>query len=113
MICWYCYYGWSEQVLEIYNKYILIAGESAMHFGAAHIVWEDENFERKHVQWCLDHFKEYKREDSTEEENKAVKQSLIELLALPDEILSPEPLDYDNVNQQNYPPKIKMSKNKL
>jgi hypothetical protein len=110
MICWYCYWGWSKPVKDIYNKYINIAGESAMHYGAAHIVWDDENFEREHIKWCLDNFEIGKREDSTDEENKATKQSLIDLLELPDDILCPEPEDYDGIHPENYPPTIEVSK---
>lgn len=103
-ICWYCHWGWSKPVAEIYDKHIAVAGESAMHYGAAHIVWEDENFERHHVQWCLDHFEEYKHDDATTEENEAVRHSLMELLALPDDILDPCPDDYDNEHPAAYPP---------
>lgn len=110
MICWYCYWGWSKQVKEIYNKYLDVAGEDAMHYGAAHIIWDDENFEREHVQWCLDNFDKYKREDSSEIENEAVKQSLIDLLKLPDEILNPEPKDYGGEHPELFPPTIEMSK---
>lgn len=91
MICWYCYWGRPKAIREIYEKYINIAGEPAMHCGAAHIVWDDENFEREHIQWCLDNFEENKREDNIEEENEAVKKSLIELLELSDDILESEP----------------------
>ena len=110
MICWYCFWGWSKEVVDIYEKYIYVAGEFAMHYGAAHIVWDDENFEREHVQWSLDHFDEYKREDCTEEENEAVRQSLIELLELPDSLLAPEPEDYDGEHPENYPPKVEMDR---
>lgn len=109
MICWYCYWGWSKSVVDIYNKYITIAGESAMHYGAAHIVWDDENFEREHVQWCLDNFEEYKR-DNSDEENEAVRQSLIELLKLEDSTLAPEPLNYDGIHPENYPPLVEMAR---
>lgn len=107
-ICWYCWWGWSKAVGEIYKKFAPIAGYDAMNYGAAHIIWADENFDREHVQWCLDHFDEYKRDESTPEQNEAVRQSLIALLALPDEQLSPEPADYDDENPDRYPPKVEM-----
>ena len=110
MICWYCFWGWSKEVVDIYEKYIDVAGESAMHYGAAHIVWDDENFEREHVQSCLDTFDEWKREDSSEQENEAVRQSLLDLLKLPDNILAPEPSNYDGINPEDYPPAIEMSR---
>lgn len=109
-ICWYCYWGWSKEVVAIHNKYASIAGDSAMYYGAAHIVWDDENFERHNVQWCLDNFEKYKRNDCTVEENEAVKQSLIELLDLPDNILAPQPEDYDDENPESYPPKVEMDR---
>lgn len=30
MICWYCHWGWSVPVVDIYERYIQQAGESAM-----------------------------------------------------------------------------------
>lgn len=109
-ICWYCHWGWSKAVADIYNKYRPIAGEDAMHYGAAHVVWDDENFEREHVQWCLDNFEEYKRDDATPAENEAVKQSLIDLLALPDDVLNPEPADYDDEHPEAFPPSVEMER---
>ncbi len=112
MICWYCYYGWPRLIRDIYDKYINVAGESAMHYGAAHIVWDDENFERHHIQWCLDNFEKYKHDEASDDENLAVKQSLIDMLALPDEILEAEPRDYDGIHPENYPPTVEMSSKK-
>ncbi len=110
MICWYCYWGWPQQIVDIYNRYIDIAGESAMHYGAAHIVWDDENFEREHIQECLDTFEQWKREDSTDEENEAVRQSLLNMLKLDDSILEAEPKDYDGIHPENYPPTMPMAR---
>lgn len=90
--------------MAIYRKYLALAGESAMHYGPAHIVWDDENFEREHVQWCLDHCDEYRASGSTDAEHEAVRESLNALLALPDSVLSPEPVDYDGQNPEQYPP---------
>lgn len=102
-ICWYCSWGWSAQVADIHDRALKLAGESALHYGPAHIVWDDENFEREDVQWCLDHFDEH-RGDHSEDELAAVKTSLEELLALPDEILAPMPEDYDDEHPDRYPP---------
>ncbi len=114
MRCWYCHWGWSKAVVQIYKKYINEAGESAMHYGAAHIVWDDENFERHHVQWCLDNFEEYKHKEASDAENEAVKQSIIELLELPDELLDPEPQSYKDADEdadpQDYPPTVGMDR---
>ena len=74
-----------------------------MHYGPAHIVWDDENFERHNVQWCLDHFDEYKG-DHGETELAAVRQSLLDLLALPDREREACPADYDEEHPEKYPP---------
>ena len=86
-MCWYCYYGWPKPIADIYDKYLPLAGHSVMHYGPAHIVWEDENFAREHVQWCLDHFEEYRHPDGTDTEHEALRSSLREMLALPDSVL--------------------------
>lgn len=103
MYCWYCYWGWPLEVATIYDKHLNIAGYSAMHYDPSHIVWEDENFERHHVQWCLDNFDSHKY-DYTEAELVAVKQSLEDLLTLPDSILSPMPDSFDGSDPAAYPP---------
>lgn len=108
MICWYCYWGWPKQIAEIYNKYLDIAGESAMHYGSAHIVWEDENFERHQIQWCLDNFCKNDEKYHSLEELETVKQSLLELLKLSDEVLESEPEDYDGEHPENFPPTMEM-----
>ena len=77
-----------------------------MHYGPAHSVWEDENFERESVEWCLDHFEEDMREDAIPEEYAAVRQSLVALLFLPDNVLTPCPEDYDNERPEQYPPQV-------
>ena len=66
-ICWYCYWGWPKQIAEIYKKALKeLDGYSApLHFGPAHIVWDDENFDSG--EWCLEHFDDYKGDYSEEE----------------------------------------------
>lgn len=110
MICWYCHWGWSKAVTDIYQRHLAIAGHAAMHYGAAHIVWDDENFGREHVQWCLDEFEQYKCDDASDAENEAVRQSLIELLALTDDVLDPEPEDYDGERPEMFPPRVEMAR---
>jgi hypothetical protein len=100
--CWYCTYGWPKQIADIYHRHEPTAGESAMHYGPAHVVWDDENFERESVQWCLDHFDDY-RGDHSNEALEAVRKSLVELLELPDDVLVPRP-DYDNEHPDEFPP---------
>ena len=109
-LCWYCYWGWSKPVAAIYARYAELAGESCMQYGPAHIVWADENFDRENVQWCLDHFDEYLDPECTDDQNSAVRQSLIELLALPDDVLSPQPANYIGQHPERFPPKAPMSR---
>lgn len=77
---------WPRDVRAIYDDCMArigAAGESAMHFGPAHIVWEDDNFETEHVQWCLDNFDEY-ADDLTEAQKQIVRESLRRLLEIPE-----------------------------
>lgn len=104
--CWYCHWGWSKKVKDIYDNYIADGFMyEAMHFGPAHIVWEDENFNRESVQFCLDNFDKYKR-DFDEDSMKSVRASLEDLLKLTDEELDPEPDDYDGENPEDFPPPV-------
>lgn len=102
--CWHCYWGWPKPIADIYDRYVAIAGESAMHYGPAHIVWEDENFARAHVQWCLDHFDDEPRGDHDAQDLAAVRASLEALLALDDAILESEPAEYDGREPAKFPP---------
>lgn len=111
-ICWYCYWGWSKPVADIYTRFVAVAGESAMHYGPAHIVWDDENFERECVQYCVDGFDaddaHWNDGRHTRDELEAVRQSLFALLALPDAELAPMPEDYDDEHPADYPPAVEM-----
>ncbi len=102
-MCWYCYWGLPKPIADIYEKHLSNAGFSAMHFGPAHIVWEDSNLDRDSIQWCLDHFDEYKH-GHLDSELAHVRQSLVDLLALPDELLE-YPGDEDSSNHEQNPPK--------
>lgn len=101
-ICWYCHWGWPKPIADIYDRYIGIAGESAMHYGPAHIVWDDENWDS--AQWCLDHFEEHSDGDHTPKELAAVYASLKELVALPQDVIEAIPEGYDDEHPENYPP---------
>lgn len=105
--CWFCHWGWPKQVRDIYDRHVAIAGDSAMLFGPAHVVWEDENFERASVQSCLDAFDKYRREDHSDEQHEAVRRSLHELLALSDDVLYPVPPAYetDDMRPEAHPPR--------
>lgn len=86
MTCWYCHYGWPKPVADIYHAAVAALKDIGssyhpLHFGPAHIVWEDENFDC--AQACLDTFEEY-RGDYSDEELAIVRQSLEALAVLPD-----------------------------
>jgi len=111
-ICWYCHWGWPKQVRDIYDKYLALTSETAMHYGPAHIVWDDENFDKQeHVQWCIDTAEDWWEEWAkdkltklTRKEFELVIDSLRELLLVPDEILNCCPADYDDEHPEKYPP---------
>jgi len=107
-ICWYCHWGWSKPVADIYDAAVEKLGgdESVLHYGPSHAVWEDENWEDECVRACLD-------EESwaldyggrfSEAQLAVCKWSLEELLKVPEEVRDPEPEDYDEEHPENYPP---------
>jgi hypothetical protein len=105
-VCWYCHWGWPKQVRDIYDRSVEVAGYDAMHYGPAHIVWDDENFDS--AQWCIDNFEEWKCEWNkgafTDAELNAVIESLKQLEALPKEIRECEPEGYEGHNPASFPP---------
>jgi len=101
--CWDCYWGWPKAVADIYDKALADLGgnESPLHFGPAHIVWGDENFDS--ADWCLEHFDEH-RGMMTAEDAAIVKRSLEELAKIPLEERCVEPDDYDDEHPELFPP---------
>ena len=102
-LCWFCHWGWPEPIANIYLKAVRDLGGhnlSPLHFGPAHSVWEDENFDN--AQWCLDNFSKYCR-DYQDWELAIVRRSLQELLEVPDE-LKEWPKDYDGNHPELFPP---------
>ena len=113
MMCWYCHWGWPLPIADIYDRYRPIAGESAMHYGPAHVVWDDENFGREHIEWCLEHFADYSTDNHRPDELAAVKASLMDMLALPDDILEPTEAnrcEAEDGNPKDYPPSFPVRK---
>ena len=102
-ICWYCYWGWAKPVAAIYYQAVKKLGgnEVRLHYGPAHVVWADENWDC--VETCLEIFDDYKG-DHSKEELEIVRWSLQELAKIPLEQREIEPDDYDGMNPQNYPP---------
>ena len=103
MSCWSCYWGWPKPVADIYARAVekLDGYWDPLHFGPAHLVWSDENFDG--AEWCLKHFDEFKG-DCNEAELEIVKQSLEELSQIPIDIRCVEPPDYDSKHPENFPP---------
>jgi hypothetical protein len=77
--------------------------EEAMHYGPAHVVWEDENFDS--AEWCLENFDKYKG-DHSDEDLAVVRRSLEELVNIPLTERCPEPEEYEGENPENYPPPV-------
>lgn len=104
-ICWYCHHGWPKPVADIYDAALAKLGGDKMplDYGPGHIVWADENFDTRSVQWCLDHFDKH-RGDLSDEDSAIVRHSLEQLLAVPEEIRCCEPEDYDGKDPAKYPP---------
>ena len=102
--CYWCYWGWPKPIRDIYDDARnRLGSESALHYGPAHVVWDDENFDS--AQWCLDNFDKYS-EDLSEREKEIVRESLVKLLGVPDEFKH-EPSAYleDETNSpKDFPP---------
>lgn len=111
-ICWPCYWGWPKVVADIYLRALdkLGGDESPLHFGPAHVVWEDENFQC--AQKCLDDFDKY-TDGYTPEEMRIVKDSLIELSKLSESEYDVVPEDYDDEHPELYPPNSELTMIKI
>jgi len=116
-ICWYCHWGWSKPVAEIYQKAVkeLDGFDDPLLYGPGHVVWSDENFDLAESclkdidEWNLDHSIETHYE-YTKEEMGIVRQSLADLAALPMNQREIVPDDYDGENPQDYPPNCEVVK---
>jgi len=101
--CWWCYWGWPKPIADIYRdaRKELRGNLFPLHYGPAHIVWDDENWDS--AQWCLDHFEENVG-DLTAEARAVVRRSLLRLLLVPDEYKG-EPDGYGiNSHPEDFPP---------
>lgn len=101
-VCYWCHWGWPREIFEIYDRARTDLGgfTDPLEFGPAHIVWSDENWDS--AQWCLDHFDEY-RGEYEDADLEIVRRSLVELLALPEEMKVP-PKDFAGDNPSASPP---------
>lgn len=106
-ICWHCHWGLPKPVADIFRKAVARLGGDghALYYGPAHIVWDDENFEDRSVNWCLDQARNHRQDYPwrTDEECAIAAWSLERLLEIPEEIRC-APEDYDGEHPENYPP---------
>jgi hypothetical protein len=103
MGCWYCYWGWPKKVADIYKKALDALGgnTSPLHFGPAHVVWADENFNS--AESCLENFDKYS-DNFDKWEMDIVRRSLEELAMIPLEERDIWPDEYDGANPELFPP---------
>ena len=107
MVCWWCHWGWPKQIRDIYDNALAELGgdDSALKDGPAHVVWCDENFD--FAEWCLSVFDEWVKKNNngrfSDQQMDVVRQSLTELLSVPD-CHKCEPEGYDGENPADYPP---------
>lgn len=112
-ICWYCHWGWPRAVREVYDRAVAdFEGDSSpLEFGPSHIVWSDENFGDSSIESCIrdcDSPPGYLLERFSPEDISRVRQSLVELLAVPVEVRLCEPDDYDGNHPENFPPRAEL-----
>ncbi|QEG08323.1 hypothetical protein HWC26_gp071 [Aeromonas phage 2L372X] len=81
---------WVDMIWGAYNKARDLAIQNgiedkeirgALHFGPAHILWEDQNFKLQDIKWCLDNFDNFTGKHS-KECLEYVKYSLLELIII-------------------------------
>lgn len=99
-MCWYCYWGWADQVVRIFEKYDPIC---ELEYGIGHTVWADENFETSHIEFCLS-LPNDGQNDGCSFGYEFQVMALRELLLIDEKIRCCEPDDYDGENPENFPP---------
>lgn len=111
-MCWVCCWGVPKEIAEIYQEALTALGgcESSLHFGPSHAVWEDSNFDRETIEYCLaqcDKEEAWKhREDDTFADREVVKRSLQRLLELPPEVMDFIPENANDVDDyRTVPPR--------
>lgn len=122
--CWYCHWGWAAEVWQIYARAKAdidalgadVGGERAMHFGPAHVVWEDENWDS--TAFCIGECDEWLAGrlpnhayagQFTPEVLAIIRRSLVELAALPEAVREPCPAGYDGERPERFPPPAGMT----
>jgi len=113
-ICWYCHWGWSKPVADIYRAALadFDGCESPLDYGPGHIVWSDENFDDDSIDYCIkacDDVDFYSDSLSVEDLEKCRKW-LQELRKIPEEIRCCEPDGYDGERPELFPPVLPVEK---
>lgn len=111
-MCWYCYWGWPKPVADVYDKHLAAVDgvEDVLHYGPAHIVWADENFQDDNIDYCIEQCDKPEKYAGrlSPEEIWVVRQSLLALKAIPIEIRCPPGCENDNDDAPKYPPPVGM-----
>ena len=106
-LCWYCHWGWPDAVAKIYEEAEAKCGYDPLHFGPSHIVWEDENFEDSHIDFCIAECADLAKYDysvKTPAQMAVVLESLQKLRAIPEAVRCCEPKEYKGELPDNFPP---------
>lgn len=114
MLCWYCWWGWPRPVADIFDAAVkeLDGDDSPLRYGPGHIVWEDENFETGHIEWCLGLYSDeaafsemyYRDGRFSEHDMEVVRRSLEALLNVSEEVRCCEPEGYLGISPEKFPP---------
>ena len=100
--CWWCYWGWPEPIVEIYQWAADKLGDDYhLMAGPAHAVWHDENWNL--AAECIKDIDSGRPCGLNSRELAAVRESLVKLCRLPQEYLK-EPDGYDGENPEKFPP---------
>ena len=103
--CWICHWGWPKQIREIYDRALsdLDGDYMPLLFGPSHVAWQDHNWSDADIQFCINACDRLS-ESITAAAIARVRQSLVELQAVPIEIRKCTPEDYDGEHPENFPP---------
>lgn len=110
-VCWYCYWGWSKQVRDLYDEYQDKVGVD-LDYGPTHILFGDENFCDDSVKFCLKEAKKHRDDYAIHDGEEIISvldidliiELLGKLLLIPENIRDPEPVGYNGENPVLYPP---------
>jgi len=109
-MCWYCHWGVPKPVADIYSKALnqLDDYDSPLLYGPSHVVWDDFNLDDRNIKRCIEYCDQYEGGNYTKDELVIVKQSLEELLKIPESErdIDPSVYDEDNIPYNKLPPPL-------